>query len=65
MQTGPRYSTVSGGEASELQYSRLDLVVIQHHNEIFKSVEGGLFNSLWSLRKDVFVVYILVLSLTS
>lgn len=28
-QTGPRCSTVSGGEASELRYSRLDLVVIQ------------------------------------
>lgn len=29
MQTGPRYSTVSGGEALEQQYSRLDLLVIQ------------------------------------
>lgn len=49
MQTGPRYGTVSGGEALELQYSRLDLLVIQRHNKIFKSVEGGLLKSLWSL----------------
>lgn len=49
VQTGPQHCTVSGGEASELPGTRLGLVVIQQHNEIFTSVEGGLFNSLWSL----------------
>lgn len=29
MQTGPRYGTVSGGEALELRYSGSDLLVIQ------------------------------------
>jgi len=41
VQTGPSYSTVSGGEALELQYSGLDLVVIQPAKQDLLKVSKG------------------------
>lgn len=42
-----RYSTVSGGEALELQYSRLDLLVIQPAQDFLKGVRSKMQDFLY------------------